>query len=413
MEDRVKFLHCYGEKILIKDLHSQQGGKKMKKFKNVVAMAAVAVMGVATLAGCTGSKANDDKFYIGGIGPVTGGAAVYGTAVKNGAQIAVDEINAAGGINGYQIEFKFEDDQADGESAINAYNTLKDWGMKILMGTVTSGACESVVPLTGDDGMYQLTPSGSAANLIEGENVFQVCFTDPNQGAASAQYISENKVAEKVAIIYDSSDIYSTGIYEKFVAEAEGKNFEIVETQYFTKDTKTDFSVQVQACKDSGADLLFLPIYYTEASMILTEMDEAGYDATVFSCDGLDGILSVDGFDKSLAEGAMLLTPFSADATDEKTVNFVKTYKEKYNEVPNQFAADAYDAIYIIKAAIEKADAKPDMSIEELGDALIAVMPEIKVDGITGEGMTWLATGEVNKAPKAVVIKDGGYVSAE
>lgn len=385
----------------------------MKKFKKVVAMAAVAVMGVATLAGCSSQSGKSDKFYIGGIGPVTGDAAVYGNAVKNGAQIAVDEINAAGGINGYQIEFKFEDDQADGESSINAYNTLKDWGMKILMGTVTSGACESVVPLTGDDNMYQLTPSGSAANLIEGDNVFQVCFTDPNQGAASAQYIAEHELATKVAIIYDSSDIYSSGIYEKFVSEAKNQGLDIVETQSFTKDNKTDFSVQVQACKDSGADLLFLPIYYTEASLIITEADKVGFDATVFSCDGLDGILSVEGFDKSLAEGAMLLTPFSADATDEKTVNFVKTYKEKYNEIPNQFAADAYDAMYIIKAAIEKADATPDMSTSDLGDALIAAMPEIKVDGITGEGMTWLATGEVNKAPKAVVIKDGTYVSAE
>ncbi len=385
----------------------------MKKFKKVVAMATVAVMGVATLAGCSSQSGKSDKFYIGGIGPVTGDAAVYGNAVKNGAQIAVDEINAAGGINGYQIEFKFEDDQADGESAINAYNTLKDWGMKILMGTVTSGACESVVSLTGDDNMYQLTPSGSAANLIEGENVFQVCFTDPNQGVASAQYISEHELATKVAIIYDSSDIYSSGIYEKFVSEAKNQGLEIVETQSFTKDNKTDFSVQVQACKDSGADLLFLPIYYREASLIITEADKTGFDATVFSCDGLDGILSVEGFDKSLAEGAMLLTPFSADATDEKTVNFVKTYKEKYKEVPNQFAADAYDAIYIIKAAIEKADATPDMSISDLGDALTAAMTEIKVDGITGEGMTWLATGEVNKAPKAVIIKDGTYVSAE
>ena len=385
----------------------------MKKMTKVLAVLMAGAMAVAAFAGCSGKKENTDKFYIGGIGPVTGGAAVYGTAVKNGAQIAVDEINAAGGINGYQIEFKFEDDQADGESAINAYNTLKDWGMKILMGTVTSGACESVVPLTGDDNMYQLTPSGSAPSLIEGDNVFQVCFTDPNQGAASAKYISDNNLAKKVAIIYDSSDIYSTGIYEKFVAEAAGKNFEIVETQFFTKDTKTDFSVQVQACKDSGADLLFLPIYYTEASMIITEADKVGFDATVFSCDGLDGILTVEGFDKSLAEGAMLLTPFSADATDEKTANFVKTYKEKHGEVPNQFAADAYDAIYIIKAAIEKANATPDMSISDLGAALIDVMPQITVDGITGEGMTWLPTGEVNKAPKAVVIKDSTYVSAE
>ncbi len=386
----------------------------MKTLKKAAALVAVGAMSVAAFAGCTSQAGgSEDKFYIGGIGPVTGSAAIYGNAVKNGAQIAVDEINAAGGINGYLIEFKFEDDQADGESAINAYNTLKDWGMEILMGTVTSGACESVVALTGDDNMYQLTPSGSAANLIEGDNVFQVCFTDPNQGAASAQYISENNLATKVAIIYDSSDIYSSGIYEKFVAESKDKNFEIVETQYFTKDNKTDFSVQVQACKDSGADLLFLPIYYTEASMILTEADKIGFDATVFSCDGLDGILGVEGFDTSLAEGAMLLTPFSADATDDKTANFVKTYKEKYNDVPNQFAADAYDAIYIIKAAIEKANATPDMSVSDLGSAMIAAMTEIEVDGITGAGMTWSATGEVNKAPRAVVIENGAYVSAK
>lgn len=387
----------------------------MKIMKRVAALIAAGTLTVAALAGCSnGNKSgSSDKFYIGGIGPVTGSAAVYGNAVKNGAQIAVDEINAAGGINGYQIEFKFEDDQADGESAINAYNTLKDWGMQVLMGTVTSGACESVVSLSGDDNMFQLTPSASAKNLIAGDNVFQVCFTDPNQGSASAKYIGENNLATKVAIIYDSSDIYSSGIYEKFVAEAKNQNFEVVETQYFTKDTKTDFSVQVQACKDSGADLLFLPIYYTEASMILTEADEIGFDATVFSCDGLDGILSVDGFNKELAEGAMLLTPFSADSTDEKTANFVKTYKEKYNEVPNQFAADAYDAIYIIKAAIEEADATPELSVSELGTALEAAMTKITVDGITGDDMTWSATGEVNKAPKAVVITDGAYVSAE
>lgn len=386
----------------------------MKLFKKVVAMAAMGAMAVAAFAGCsTQNSGSADKFYIGGIGPVTGDAAVYGNAVKNGAQIAVDEINAAGGINGYQIEFKFEDDKAVGESSIDAYNTLKDWGMKILMGTVTSGACESVVPLTGDDNMFQLTPSASAANLIEGDNVFQVCFTDPNQGIASAQYIAEHKLATKVAVIYDSSDIYSSGIYEKFAAEAKNQNLEIVETQYFTKDTKTDFSVQVQACKDSGADLLFLPIYYTEASMILTEANEAGYKPTVFACDGLDGILTVEGFDKTLAEGAMLLTPFSADATDEKTANFVKKYKEAHGDIPNQFAADAYDAIYIIKEAIEKAEATPDMSISDLGDALSEAITKVTVDGITGDGMTWSATGEVNKAPKAVVIKNSTYVSAE
>lgn len=387
----------------------------MRKIKKVLALALVGAMALTAFSGCgkSGKSGSSDKFYIGGIGPVTGGAAVYGTAVKNAAQIAVDEINAAGGINGYQVEYKFEDDVADGETAINAYNTLKDWGMQILMGTVTSGACESVVPLTGDDNMFQITPSASAASLVEGKNVYQVCFTDPNQGSASAKYIGEHKVASKVGIIYDSSDIYSTGIYEKFAEEAKNQDFEIVETQFFTKDTKTDFSVQVQACKDSGAELIFLPIYYQEASMILTEANEIGYDVTFFGCDGLDGLLAVEGFDKNLAEGVMLLTPFSADATDDLTSKFVASYKEKYNDIPNQFAADAYDAIYIIKAAIEKADITPESSISEIGDALEAAMTEISVDGTTGTGMTWNEKGEVNKAPKAVVIKDGTYVSAE
>ncbi len=388
----------------------------MKTMKKVLALAVTAAMAVGTFAGCTknaGSGSGSDKFYIGGIGPISGDAAVYGMAVKNAAQIAVDEINADGGINGCQIEFKFEDDVATGETSVNAYNTLKDWGMQILMGTVTSGACASVVAYTADDNMFQLTPSASSTDVVKGDNVFQVCFTDPNQGTASAKYIGENKLASKVGVIYDSSDIYSSGIYEKFASEAKNQDFEVVSTQTFTSDTKTDFSVQVQACKDAGAELVFLPIYYNEASLILTQADSIGFAPTFFGCDGLDGILGVEGFDTKLAEGVMLLTPFSADATDDATKSFVATYKDKFGDVPNQFAADAYDAIYIIKAAIEKANVKPDSSTSDICEALKTAMTQISVDGLTGAGMTWAATGEVNKAPMAVTIKNGTYVSAE
>lgn len=403
--------------------------KKMKKFVALTAAASLAVVAFAgcaksdnskneatteaTKAGSEGSTSTSETWKIGSIGPTTGGAAIYGNAVKNGAQIAVDEINAAGGINGNKIELFFEDDQADPELSVNAYNALKDKGIDVLLGTVTSGACEAVVGLTADDKMFQLTPSASAQSVIEGDNVFQVCFTDPNQGSASAQYIGENKLATKVGIIYDSSDVYSTGIFEKFIEAAASQDFEVVSTQSFTKDTKTDFSVQVQACKDAEADLVFLPIYYTEASLILTEADKIGYKTTFFGCDGLDGVLGVENFDTALAEGVMLLTPFSADSEDAKTSAFVKSYKEKYNDVPNQFAADAYDGVYIIKAAIEKSGVKPDASLADINDALKKAMTEISVDGITGSGMTWAATGEVNKAPMAVVIKDGTYVSAK
>ena len=384
----------------------------MKKMKRVLSLLVVMSMAVASLAACGGAS-KDDKFYIGGIGPVTGGAAVYGQSVKNGAELAVNEINEAGGVGGVKLDFKFQDDEADGEKAVNAYNTLKDGGMKLLMGTVTSGACASVIEKTNADNMFQLTPSASSTDVLKYGNVYQVCFTDPNQGVASADYIGSKGLATKVAVIYDSSDIYSSGIYEKFTEEAATQNFEIVSAEAFTADSKTDFSVQLQKAKDAGAQLVFLPIYYSEASLILTQAAALEYNPIFFGCDGLDGILTVENFDTALAEGLMLLTPFAADATDARTTNFVTTYKAKYGEVPNQFAADAYDAIYIIKAAIEKSGAKPSMSIDELGTALKGVMTQISVDGLTGAGMTWASTGEVNKAPLAVVVKNGAYVSAE
>lgn len=348
---------------------------------------------------------------IGGIGPTTGGAAIYGTAVMNAAQMAVDEINAAGGINGMQIEFRFEDDESDAERSINAYNTLKDWGMQMLMGTVTSTPCTQVATKTEADNMFQLTPSGSAVESIAPANAFRVCFSDPNQGMASAQYIGEHDLASKVAVIYDSSDVYSSGIYEKFAQEAANQGIEIVAAEAFTADNKTDFSVQLQKAKEAGAELVFLPIYYTEASIILTQANGMGYDPIFFGCDGLDGILGVEKFDTSLAEGVMLLTPFAADAEDEATQAFVTAYQEKFGDIPNQFAADAYDAIYIIKAAAEQAGVTADMSISDMCEAMKTAMTEITVDGLTGQGITWSADGEPTKEPKAVQIVDGVYTA--
>lgn len=372
----------------------------------------VAAAGTESAAGTSDAAAADGAvFKIGAIGPTTGDAAIYGTAVMNAAQIAVDEINAAGGINGYPIEFKYEDDQSDAEKSVNAYNSLKDWGMQMLMGTVTTTPCVAVADKTAEDGMFQLTPSASSTDVIVNDNVFQACFTDPNQGTASAQYIAENSLATKVAVIYDSSSVYSSGIEATFVEEAANQGIEIVAEEAFTADSKTDFSTQLQKAQSAGAELVFLPIYYTEASIILTQADGMGYDPVFFGVDGMDGILGVENFNTELAEGVMLLTPFAADADDEKTKAFVAKYQEAYGDVPNQFAADAYDAIYIIKAAIEEAGVTPDMSAADLGAALSGAMTSISVDGLTGEGMTWQATGEVSKAPKAVVIKDGAYAA--
>lgn len=387
----------------------------MKKFISVMLVAAMAV---TALTGCgsnsgSSSKKDADKYYIGGIGPTTGATAIYGTAVKNGAQIAVDEINAAGGINGKQIEYRFEDDQNDAEKAVNAYNTLKDWGMQVLVGTTTTAPCIAVAGKTASDNVFQITPSASSPDVLSSGNgnVFQVCFTDPNQGVASAQYIAENKLATKIGIIYDSSDVYSSGIEEKFEAEAKTQGLNIVSKAAFTADSKTDFGTQLQKAKDAGADLLFLPIYYQEASIILKQADTMGYKPKFFGVDGMDGILTVENFDTKLAEDVMLLTPFAADAKDKTVQNFVKTYKEKYEDTPNQFAADSYDAVYALKAAIEESKATTDMSASDMCDALKGAMTKIKMQGLTGgkDGLTWNESGEVTKSPKAVIIKNGAY----
>ena len=337
----------------------------MKMWKKAASVMLASAM-VVSLAAC-GSSGNNgksdsgssdaDTFKIGGIGPTTGDAAIYGTAVKNGIQLAVDEINAAGGINGKQIEYKFEDDQADSEKSVNAYNTLKDWGMQALIGTTTSTPCTAVVEETHSDNMFQLTPSATAVDSIQYDNAFRMCFSDPNQGSASADYIS----------------------------------------------------VQIQKAKDAGAELVFLPIYYQEASLILAQANKAGFTPKWFGCDGMDGILDLDGFDANLAENLMFLTPFTANATDEATQKFVADYKEAFGDTPIQFAADAYDCVYVIKAAAEKEDVTPDKSVSDICDALKKGMTEITYDGLTGKSITWSEDGEPTKEPTVVVVKSGEY----
>lgn len=380
----------------------------MRNLKKAVTMTAAAAMAMAALTPVS-VFAEGETFKIGGIGPMTGAAATYGAAVENGIQLAVDEINAEGGINGTKIEFKMEDDEHDAEKSVNAYNTLKDWGMQMLVGTVTSAPCIAVEAEAANDNMFLLTPSATAIDSIAGENAFRVCFSDPAQGTKSAQYIGENKIATKVAVIYDGSDPYSSGIYESFQAEAENQGLEVVAAEAFTADSKTDFKVQLQKAKDGGAELVFLPVYYQEAALILQQAKDLDFAPKFFGCDGLDGLLSVENFDTSLAEGVMLLTPFAADAEDEKTQKFVSAYKEAFdNQIPIQFAADAYDAVYAIKLAAEDAGLTPDMEISDMCEAMKVSMTNIELEGLTGT-ITWDETGEPDKEPKAVIIEDGAY----
>ena len=358
-------------------------------------------------AGSEAAGAEGGTIKLGVIGPLTGPAATYGIAVQNGADLAVKEINAAGGVDGMMFEIKAEDDEHDPEKAINAYNTLKDWGMQMLVGATTSKPCIAVSSETANDNMFQLTPSGSAVECVANDNVFRVCFADPDQGTASAKYIGENKLATKVAIIYDSSTEYSSGIRESFVKEALNEGIEIVADEAFTADTNTDFSVQLDKAKEAGAELVFLPIYYQEASVILKQASDKGFDPIFFGCDGMDGILSVENFDTSLAEGLMLLTPFSV--TEESSKKFTEDYVVAYGTEPNQFAADSYDAVYAIAAAVKQGGVTADMEISDMCEAMKTAMTEISIDGLTGAEMTWNAAGEPNKAPKAAKIVNGIY----
>lgn len=398
----------------------------MKFNKRIVGMVLALIMVASLFAGCSNTANNDSSsesasdgasdvaaagtFKIGGTAPLTGGAAIYGNAAKNGAQIAVDEINALGGI---QFELNYQDDEHDAEKAVNAYNTLKDWGMQISLGSVTSTPCIATAAETFADRIFALTPSASSPSVIKGvDDMYQMCFSDTNQGSASAQYISDNALGTKIAVIYQNDSDYSKGIYNTFEAKATELGLEIVSVTTFTEDSQNDFTVQVTEAKDAGADLIFLPIYYTPASLILQQADTMGYTPKFFGVDGMDGILTVEGFDTSLAEGVMLLTPFNADSDDEQTKSFVQKYQELYGEIPNQFAADAYDCIYAYYKAIQVSGATADMTAEQLCDLMIATFSsaDFSFDGLTGQGMTWSADGEVTKEPKGMVIKDGAYV---
>ena len=385
--------------------------------KKLLAFVMAATM-VFSLAACGSSSSNDSSnsgnssdsdsaqsgdevqtFKLGSIGPMTGDAAIYGQAVVNGAKLAVDEINASD--SKIKFEFKGEDDEADGEKSTNAYNKLMDWGMEVSLGCVLSGENASVVAAARDDDVLLLTPSGSADKCIEGNSrAFRVCFYDSYQGAAAAQYIKENNIVDTVGVLYQSDVDYSVGLYNAFVDQCGKLGITIAETQTFTASTSTDFSTQVNALVSSGVKLVFIPFYAEEASTFLTQARGKFADGVYFfGADGLDGILGKVAQDPTIANNVLMLTPFSADNPAENVQSFVAKYKEAYGATPDQFAADAYDAVYVIKAAVEKAGSTS-------GDALAAAMTSLTVEGVTGT-MTWGSDGNTNKPASAILYYDG------
>ena len=341
---------------------------------------------------------------LGLIGPMTGDNANYGTSTRDGAQIAVDEINEAGGVNGYTFVLDTQDSQGDPDSAVSAYGKLMDSGMNVSLGCVLSGEAQSVITAAVEDGILIVTPTSSAVACIEGNpNAFRVCFNDAAQGTASADYIADNNLGTKIAVFYQSDIDYSAGLYETFAAEAAVKGLEIVEEQTFTAGSNTDFSTQINAIRDSGCDLVFLPIYAAEAATFLTQAAGKLDGVTYFGCDGLDGIQTKIS-DTSLIEGLMMLTPFAADAEDAATQSFVEKYVPVHGTEPDQFAADGYDAVYIVKAAMEQCGKTP--ADADFNEAMVAAMYEITVEGLTGT-MTWDENNEPNKPAKAMVFENG------
>ena len=377
----------------------------MKKFLCMM----MAVLMVAALAACGSEPANNGgndtpastTVKIGGIGPLTGAYANYGLSEKNGAELAVKEINEAGGIAGKQIELSYQDSQGKSDSAVNAYGKLMDWGMEVSLGCVLSGENASVVAAARDDDVLLITPSGSSDKCIDGNSrAFRICFYDSYQGAAAAEYIKENNITDTVGILYQSDNDYSVGLYNAFVEKCGERGITIAETQTCTSTTNTDFSTQVSALVSSGVKLVFIPLYAEEASTFLTQArGKFADDVYFFGADGLDGILGKVEQDTSIANNVLMLTPFAADNPSENVQSFVKKYQEAYGATPDQFAADAYDAIYVIKAAVEKAGSTS-------GDALASALTSLTVEGVTGT-MTWGADGNTHKNASAILYYDG------
>ena len=345
------------------------------------------------------SKKND-TYVIGLTGPLTGSASQYGISVQRGAQIAVDEINAAGGLNGVKFSLNMKDDKATAADASTGYDALYEEGMQVSLCSVTSGSAESFASRADEDGVFSLTPSGSSDKVINASKyAFRVCFGDPDQGTLAAEELAKNY--NNIGAIYDNSDAYSQGIYEAFKAEMAklGKSYK---EQTFDAENKRDFSTQAEALKD--CDAIFLPIYYTEAGLIAKACAAKGCTAVLFGCDGLDGVK--EQIDSTVTAKIKYITPFDVNSTDAKVKAFVDEFKAKYSDTPDQFAADAYDGVYIIFNAMNTAgvnNVKVDPAV--LGDALISVVAskDFSYTGVTG-AMTWDASGACSKEPVIVEL---------
>lgn len=385
--------------------------KATKLFALVLSLAMV----VGLFAACggmteTNTTAQNTEFVIGVSGPLTGGAAVYGQAVQNGAQLAVDEINANGGLNGYKFKLVVTDDQHDPTKVATNYAKLMNEGMQVSLGTVTTGPALEFKNLAKEDNVFFLTPSASGDAVPEFDNGFQMCFADGNQGGVAASYVNGLGL-NKIGIFYKSDDPYSDGIYKQFKSKLD-TSIQCVEAS-FTDATSTDFSTQIDMLKECS--FIFMPIYYQPAALFIEQAkDIVMADATYYGCDGFDGLAQQTDL-TAVPQSVSMLSHFDATATEGKAGDFVKKYTEKYDkETLNQFGAAAYDCIYALYGAMkelidEGKDVTPQTSASDLCDMLKAKFTGgyTMTGAVTGKTGTvqWNADGTVNKEALPVSLK--------
>lgn len=380
----------------------------MKTMSRLVAALCVIVMVALLCIGCSQEK--KETFKIGMSGPLTGGAAQYGIAVQNGASLAIEEINANGGLFGYELELLSFDDQHKSDRVMNGYADMMEKGMQVSLGCVTSAPCAEFKKYAKDDKLFFLTPSATNDEVPSEFNGYQICFADGNQGKAAAAYVNEAYKNQTIGVLYCKGDNYSEGIYNQFTQNLDA-SITVVSANFPEK--ATDFSQQIATLKD--CEFVFMPIYYDPASQFMIQAKNFTNSFKVFyGCDGLDGIDAIDGFDiNTIPQEVSYLSHFSSADTAENVVKFVNDYKAKFGEVPSQFAAGAYDCVYAIYNAMKTAGSekiKIDIKPEELCDILTAMFDgDFTFSGVTGTNMKWTRSttgyGYVDKVATKFIVK--------
>ena len=386
------------------------------KFVKIIALVLSLTLCLGLFAGCSDAGAkyteNNAEFVIGVSGPLTGGAAMYGIAVKNAAEMAVDEINAAGGLNGIKFKLVATDDMHDATKVSTNYSSMFEGGMQVSLGTVTTAPGLEFKNLSNDDNVFFLTPSASGDKIPEFSNGYQMCFADGNQGKVAAEFVNNNYSGQTIGVFYKADEAYSKGIFDQFKENLDS-SVKIVETS-FTDANATDFGAQIDTLK--SCKFIFMPTYYTPASIFMTQAkDILAADAVYYGCDGFDGIDNIDGFDiTTIPQKVTMLSHFNSKATDGAAKTFIDKYVAKYGkETLNQFGASAYDCVYAIYGAMKKAmDEGKEIPVTISASDLCDILKEqfeggyTYTNGVTGDKITWEKSGYVNKSAIQYVIKE-------